>query len=71
MNDEMVERLAMARKQMLAHLRAGDADTAALEMEGAPEPRVIGHGLQHIPAALETQRSGVSATKIVVSLDAG
>jgi hypothetical protein len=39
--------------------------------QGAPEPRVIGHGLQHIPAALETQRSGVSATKIVVSLDAG
>lgn len=37
----------------------------------APEPRVIGHGLQHIPAALETQRNGVSATKIVVSLDAG
>lgn len=28
--------------------------------QAAPEPRVIGHGLQHIPAALETQHSGVS-----------
>jgi hypothetical protein len=27
--------------------------------QAAPEPRVIGHGLQHIPAALQTQRSGV------------
>lgn len=36
--------------------------------QAAPEPRVIGHGLRHVPVALETQRSGVSATKIVVSL---
>jgi hypothetical protein len=35
----------------------------------APEPRVIGHGLQYIEAALEAQRDGVSAAKIVVSLD--
>jgi hypothetical protein len=36
--------------------------------QAAPEPRVIGPGLRHVPVALETQRSGVSATKIVVSL---
>ncbi len=34
----------------------------------APPPHVVGHGLEAIPAALETQKAGVSATKIVVSL---
>jgi hypothetical protein len=36
----------------------------------APEPRVVGHGLQHIQDALDAQAKGVSAAKIVVSLDA-
>jgi NADPH:quinone reductase-like Zn-dependent oxidoreductase len=34
----------------------------------APPPTVIGTGLAQIPAALERQRRGVSATKLVVSL---
>jgi hypothetical protein len=38
--------------------------------QAAPEPRVVGHGLQHIQAALDAQLKGVSAAKIVVSLDA-
>jgi hypothetical protein len=38
--------------------------------QAAPEPFVAGHGLRHIQAALDTQLEGVSAAKIVVSLDA-
>lgn len=34
----------------------------------APAPTVVGHGLAAIPAALERQRRGVSATKLVVTL---
>ena len=34
----------------------------------APDPHVIGHGLTQIPAALQAQKAGVSATKIVVIL---
>ncbi len=34
----------------------------------APRAKVVGHGLQAIPAALEQQRLGVSATKLVVTL---
>ena len=34
----------------------------------APEPQVIGHGLDRIPEALERQRAGVSARKLVVTL---
>jgi NADPH:quinone reductase-like Zn-dependent oxidoreductase len=34
----------------------------------APEPSVIARGLEHIQAAIDTQRQGVSATKIVVAL---
>ncbi len=34
----------------------------------APPPTVIGTGLTQIPAALERQRQGVSATKLVVTL---
>jgi NADPH:quinone reductase-like Zn-dependent oxidoreductase len=34
----------------------------------APEPQVVGHGLEHIPEALEGQRRGVSARKLVVTL---
>jgi NADPH:quinone reductase-like Zn-dependent oxidoreductase len=34
----------------------------------APEPFVIGHGLDAIPTALEAQKAGVSARKIVVTL---
>ncbi|WP_233188895.1 zinc-binding alcohol dehydrogenase family protein [Subtercola sp. Z020] len=36
----------------------------------APEPRVTGAGLQHIPDALATLRAGVSAAKIVVTIPA-
>jgi NADPH:quinone reductase-like Zn-dependent oxidoreductase len=46
------------------------AALAAGTYQAAPEPRVVGHGLQHIQAALDAQLSGVSAAKIVVSLDA-
>ena len=34
----------------------------------APDPLVIGRGLDQIPAALEAQKKGVSARKLVVSL---
>jgi hypothetical protein len=34
----------------------------------APAAEVVGHGLAAIPAALERQRRGVSATKLVVTL---
>ena len=33
-----------------------------------PEPRIIGSGLQHLQAALDIQRRGVSASKIVITL---
>ena len=33
-----------------------------------PSPQIVGHGLDAIPAALEQQRRGVSATKLVVTL---
>jgi NADPH:quinone reductase-like Zn-dependent oxidoreductase len=46
------------------------AALAAGAYRAAPEPRVVGHGLQHIQAALDAQLNGVSAAKIVVSLDA-
>jgi hypothetical protein len=34
----------------------------------APSPMVVGTGLARIPEALERQRRGVSATKLVVTL---
>ena len=34
----------------------------------APSPTVVGTGLAQIPVALERQRQGVSATKLVVTL---
>jgi glutathione S-transferase len=34
----------------------------------APAPTLVGRGLAQIPAALERQRQGVSATKLVVTL---
>jgi NADPH:quinone reductase-like Zn-dependent oxidoreductase len=34
----------------------------------APDPLVVGHGLDQIPAALVAQKKGVSARKLVVSL---
>jgi NADPH:quinone reductase-like Zn-dependent oxidoreductase len=34
----------------------------------APNPLVVGDGLQHLQSALETHKRGVSATKIVVTL---
>ncbi len=34
----------------------------------APEPYVIGHGLEDIQAGMDAQRKGVSAKKVVVSL---
>lgn len=46
------------------------AALAAGKYQAAPEPHVVGHGLRHIQAALDAQLKGVSAAKIVVSLDA-
>ena len=34
----------------------------------APDPIVVGHGLSHIPMALERQLQGISAGKLVVTL---
>ena len=45
------------------------AALAAGTYQAAPEPRVVGHGLQHIQDALDVQLKGVSAAKVVVSLD--
>jgi hypothetical protein len=64
-----------------ATLRANEVSTAVYEdflpaaltagtYRAAPEPRVVGHGLRSIQAALDAQMKGVSAAKIVVSLDA-
>lgn len=36
--------------------------------KAAPAPLVVGHGLQYVAEALERQRRGVSATKLVVTL---
>jgi NADPH:quinone reductase-like Zn-dependent oxidoreductase len=47
------------------------AALAAGTYQAAPEPRVVGHGLRDIQPALDAQLRGVSAGKIVVSLDAG
>jgi NADPH:quinone reductase-like Zn-dependent oxidoreductase len=47
------------------------AALAAGTYQAAPGPRVIGRGLRHIQAALDAQLRGVSAEKIVVSLDSG
>ena len=33
-----------------------------------PKPRVIGDGLEHLQAALDIQREGVSAEKVVVTI---
>ena len=34
----------------------------------APVAEIVGHGLAAIPAALERQRRGVSATRLVVTV---
>ncbi len=44
------------------------AALAAGSYAAVPEPRVIGDGLQHLQQALNIQRRGVSATKIVITL---
>jgi len=35
----------------------------------APEPNVVGHGLHDVQRALDIQRKGVSAAKVIVTLD--
>jgi NADPH:quinone reductase-like Zn-dependent oxidoreductase len=42
---------------------------AAGRFRPAPPPTVVGHGLEAIQAALDIQRRGVSAAKVVVALD--
>ena len=44
------------------------AALAEARFVAAPEPLMAGHGLECIPAALERQRNGVSARKLVVTL---
>ena len=44
------------------------AALAAARFVAAPSPTVVGTGLAQIPVALERQRQGVSATKLVVML---
>ena len=34
----------------------------------APAPRIVGDGLQHLQRALDIQREGVSAEKVVVTI---
>lgn len=41
---------------------------AAGKFLAAPAPYVIGKGLEHVQAGLDMQRSGVSASKIIISL---
>lgn len=49
---------------VLAVARAGPAVTTV----AAPESRNISHGLEHLQQALEVQRKGASARKVVVTL---
>jgi NADPH:quinone reductase-like Zn-dependent oxidoreductase len=42
---------------------------ASGQFRPAPPPKVMGHALRDLQAALDTQRKGVSATKIVVALE--
>ena len=42
---------------------------AAGSFRPAPPPKVVGAGLQHVQTAFDIQRKGVSAAKIVVTLD--
>ncbi len=44
------------------------AALAEARFVAAPSPTVVGAGLAQIPAALERQRLGVSASKLVVTL---
>jgi NADPH:quinone reductase-like Zn-dependent oxidoreductase len=44
------------------------AALASGRYRAAPEPMVVGHGLAAIPAAVELQKKGVSAKKVVVTL---
>jgi hypothetical protein len=61
----------------VAHSPVGDAvyrdflpeALANGRFKAAPEPEVIGHGLDKIQEAMDTQKKGVSARKVVVSLD--
>jgi hypothetical protein len=41
---------------------------AAGAFVAAPEPLIAGHGLEAVQGALDLQRRGVSARKVVVSL---
>lgn len=41
---------------------------AAGRYVAAPEPCIIGRGLERIQAAFDVQRKGVSAQKVVVSI---
>jgi NADPH:quinone reductase-like Zn-dependent oxidoreductase len=58
----------------VSHLVYRDFLAAALadgRYQTAPEPNIIGTGLHCLQAALDRQRAGVSAEKIVVALPAG
>jgi NADPH:quinone reductase-like Zn-dependent oxidoreductase len=49
-------------RDFLPRVLAEGRDTAA------PDPLVVGHGLEASPTALQTQKNGVSAQKVVVTL---
>jgi NADPH:quinone reductase-like Zn-dependent oxidoreductase len=60
--------------QMAVRNAAVAVNPAALaegRFRAAPEPKVIGHGLESIQTALDAQRAGVSAQKLVVMLGEG
>lgn len=53
---------------LLAHMASPLPPDLAFEDAAVLPPFVVGHGLEHIPAARERQRRGVSARKRVVTL---
>ena len=38
------------------------------QIKPAPQPDVVGHGIEHIQAAVDKLKAGVSGSKIVVAL---
>jgi hypothetical protein len=54
-----------------AAVAVNPAALAEGRFRAAPEPKVIGHGLESIQTALDAQRAGVSAQKLVVVLGEG
>jgi hypothetical protein len=67
-NEVVVRNHAVAANPLDWGIQLAAGFLATGRYHAAVAARVIGHGLQYIQAALDAQRNGVSAEKIVVSL---